>query len=344
MNHLLVVLLLSLSLFSKESLAHHSRAEFSGDDIEIEGELTAVIWRNPHPTFRVRLSDAGQSEIEVQVYGAIGTLSDTGVSQSLFNVGDRITLAGRFSSRRSNLFLGTHAMLSNGLEAVLQYDAEPRWSGERVGGLGMETTPDQAVLTRAAAANKGLFRVWSRGPITEAAAAIRAMDPKYTEAAVAARETWDPNENPITRCEPLWMPTIMWRPAPVREFVDNGDRILLNVAVRGGAARTIYLGEVPESVGRSPTRLGISTGQWEGDTLVVETHMIDAPAFDGQGTIQSSEMQVVERFTVSEDQARLDYEAIMTDPIAFEAPVVFRYEYLALDEEFPIGNCAPDDR
>jgi hypothetical protein len=101
----------------------------------------------------------------------------------------------------------------------------------------------------------------------------------------------------------------------------------------------IYLDEVPPDVDQSPSRLGISVGRWEGGTLVAETSGIATPAFDGQGTLQSEDMQIVERFEVSEDQARLDYELVMTDPVAFESPVVFKYQYLALEEEFAPGTC-----
>jgi len=331
MNRWLVAFVPGFLFPSHDLLAHHSRAEFSGDDVEIEGELTAVIWRNPHPTFRLRLSDGSRDEVEVQVYGSIGTLVETGVNQTLFSVGDQVTIAGRFSSRRPNLLLGTHAMLPSGLEAVLQYSAEPRWSGERVGGLGMEVI-DESVLARASVANRGIFRVWSRRSANSAIQAMLAMSPQFTEAGLEARDDWDLTDNPITRGECPWMPHLMFQPA-IREFVDHGKYLSLHVPYLGGANRTIWLDEVPASVDQSPSKLGTSVGNFDGNTLTVETTGISAPAFDSQGSLQSADMRIVERFTLSDDQSRLDYEMVMTDPIAFSPPAVFRYEFLALEAE-----------
>jgi hypothetical protein len=342
MSRWLTILVLGSTFVYDHPFAHHSRAEFRGDDVEIAGELTEVIWSNPHPTFRLRPSDGNGEEIEVQVYGGLGSLSETGVSATLFNVGDRVTIAGRFSSRRENLFLGTHALFANGLEAVLQYDAEPHWSGDRVGGLGMEVV-DETILARAAAANKGLFRVWTRRSAASAVEAARAMNPAYTEAGLAARSEWDLTDNPITRCESAWMPQVMYQPVS-RVFSDDGDRITLRITYLGGATRTIWIDEVPPEVDQSPSLMGTSVGRWEGNSLVVETSNISAPAFDSQGTLMSDQIHVRERFTVSDDQARLDYELVTTDPVAFEAPVVFRYEYLALEEEFAPALCSPSSQ
>lgn len=316
------------------AFAHHSRAEFSGDTVEIRGELVAVGWINPHPIFQLRQPDG--LTVDIQVYGSIGTLNETGVERSMFKVGDRVTVAGVFSARRPNVLLGTHALLPSGLEAVLQYNAGPRWSGERVGGLGLVSI-DEAELASAAAANRGIFRVWRTPSTAEAVEAVRALSPVFTQAALAAREDWDAMDNPITRCEPSWMPHVMVQPV-AREFVNHGDRLTLNLSFFD-SSRTIYLGEIPADADRSPSRMGLSVGRWEGNTLVVETNGIDAPAYDGLGTLQSVEMQVIERFTLNDDQARLNYEAVMTDPVALEEPVTFRLHYLALGGELEAYSC-----
>lgn len=75
--------------------------------------------------------------------------------------------------------------------------------------------------------------------------------------------------------------------------------------------------------------------------LVVETAGIDAPALDSQGSLQSRYMRIVERFAPSDDQARLDYEMTMTDPVALSSPAVFRYEFLALEQEMSREVCSP---
>jgi hypothetical protein len=46
---------------------------------------------------------------------------------------------------------------------------------------------------------------------------------------------------------------------------------------------------------------------------------------------------------LSDDQSRLDCESVMDDPIAFEEPAAFRYQYLAFDYEF-LENCQASNR
>ena len=53
-----------LVLQSSNTLAHHSRAEFSQEILELEGELISVKWANPHPVFSVNVTnDAGAEEL-----------------------------------------------------------------------------------------------------------------------------------------------------------------------------------------------------------------------------------------------------------------------------------------
>ena len=48
----------------------------------------------------------------------------------------------------------------------------------------------------------------------------------FTEAAIAARDNWDPADNFAERCEPEGMPRIMRNPHAF-EFVDSGSEISL---------------------------------------------------------------------------------------------------------------------
>ena len=57
------------------------------------------------------------------------------------------------------------------------------------------------------------------------------------------------------------------------------------------------------------TSLGYSVGRWEGRTLIVRTEDINYPYLDDLGTPQSEAVEIVERFTLSEDETRLDWVA-----------------------------------
>ena len=74
--------------------------------------------------------------------------------------------------------------------------------------------------------------------------------------------------------------------------------------------------------GQPYSPLGYSVGHWQQSTLVVTTTHIDWPWFDRRGVPQSEAVEIVERFTLSEDEARFDYSATITDPATFTEPVV----------------------
>jgi Family of unknown function (DUF6152) len=324
------------------AFAHHSRAEFGGDVQELDGELLDVVWTNPHPSFKVRTSLDGGEIWNIQLFGSVTTLARTGVPKDLFKVGQPIRIAGVPSNRRPHLLLGTHALLRDGIEAILDYRAGPRWSDRYVGGKGGDVY-DESVLGLAAAERKGFFRVWSIPTYGEAVGAVLAMRPAFTDAAVAVRKDWDLLDNPITRCELAWVPHVMYQPA-LRELVDNGDTITVKNAYFD-SRRTIYMQPPPtESSAPQRTPMGYSVGHWDDGTLVVQTTNIAAPAFDADGSLQSDSMIVDERFTLSQDQSRLDYELVMTDPVALTEPAVFRTYYLALGEEFRVAGCERQSR
>ena len=323
------------------ALAHHSRAEFKGEVQEIYGELVDVAWTNPHPTFKVRTSGDDDQVWNIQVFGSLTTLMRTGVPKELFEIGQPIRIAGVPSILRPHALLGTHALLPDGSEAILAQTAGPRWSDRYVGGKGGDVY-DESVLSRAAAENRGIFRVWGIPTYAEAGGAYVAIRPAFTDAAIAARKSWDLLDNPITRCEFTWMPHVMYQPG-LRELVDNGDTITVKSAY-GNSRRTVHMQPPEESRALPRTPMGYSIGHWEGNTLVVETTNIAAPAFDADGSLQSDSMVVTERYKVSEDQSRLDYELVMTDPVAFKVPAVFRTYYLALGEPFRAGGCERESR
>ena len=89
-----------------------------------------------------------------------------------------------------------------------------------------------------------------------------------------------------------------------------------------------------------PSHLGYSVGRREGSTLIVETTKIDYPWVDNEArTPQSPDVRTTERFTLSEDQSRLDYELIITDPVTFTEPATRTRIYLAVDEPFDVLDC-----
>ena len=105
------------------------------------------------------------------------------------------------------------------------------------------------------------------------------------------------------------------------EFVDQGDQILLRLE-EYDTVRLISMRSEGSDEAIEATPLGHSVGRWEGRTLVVETDRINWRYFSQNGLLQSEAIELVERFTPSEDGARLDYELTITDPALFTEPAV----------------------
>lgn len=123
-------------------------------------------------------------------------------------------------------------------------------------------------------------------------------------------------------------------------FVDSGDVIELRLE-EFDQIRTIHMPgaqivEVPE-----PTPLGYSRGRWENEnTLVVNTTAIEYSLFNQAGVPLSQSAEVVERFTLSEDRLRLDYEITVTDSGVFAAPVTgSKYWLWDPGDEIRAYNC-----
>ncbi len=86
----------SLLLCPAIVLGHHSRAECADKTAEIEGVLTDVIWRNPQiALFLNELNADGEESWRVETFGAPGSFEDSGVSPESFQIGERLTIAGR---------------------------------------------------------------------------------------------------------------------------------------------------------------------------------------------------------------------------------------------------------
>lgn len=324
---------LALLLVAESVCAHHSRSHYSHDVQELEGELVAVHWVNPHVgiTLKVR-NEAGDEELwRVEGVSNLGGMLKAGVSGDRLTVGEHITAVGSASVRRERDLLATNLLLEDGTEIVLDASAGPYWAGRHIG------RPDPASIDStpvdAAAENRGIFRVWSAVPD---GTGQRERFP-FTPAAIAARAAWDPIDNYAEHCEPEGMPRIMRNPHPF-EFVDRGTEIVIFSELYD-LVRTVHMDRDAPPADAPATPLGYSTGRWNGRTLTVATTRVSWPYFDNIGTPQSEAVRMVETFTVSDDQVRLDYRLTVTDPGTFSSPAVYERYWLALGASIEPYNC-----
>jgi hypothetical protein len=129
----------------------------------------------------------------------------------------------------------------------------------------------------------------------------------------------------------------MAQPHPF-EFEDRGSSILLHGEV-WDITRTIEMDPAAGDGELEYPHFGRSVGHWEGRTLIVETTNIRWPYFDAGGTPQSEAVEVREEFALSEDQSRLDYRQIVTDPETFTEPATLETYWLALGEQRGLYGC-----
>ena len=324
-------------------VTHHSRSEYSGDPIEFEGSLVRVLWRNPHPAFTVEVERDGQVETwHVEGWSSLYTFDRADIAQDRFAVGDTLRILGYASERRPGRILATHMMLADGTEAILKRDADPYWGeNERLGGLERWEVETRAAVVDAVAENRGIFRVWSYPSPN----VLTAQYYPLTESAQAARSEFDQVDNYIMRCESKSMPGSMLTPNPY-EIIDGSDTIAIR-GYEGDVVRTIHLdnaanpaAQPADPVAQPYSQQGYSVGHWEDDrTLVIHTSRINAGYLGFSGIPLSNEVEVVERYTLSEDQTRLDFHFAFTDPQTFTEPATAEYYWLALGEEFGQYDC-----
>ena len=325
-----VAITLGLLVLPIVTSGHHSTAEYDRSVLqELEGEVLRVLWRNPHIRFTLRRENEDGEEEIWDLHGSdVNGLDRRNVPHDLVRVGDVIRVSGSPSTRRERHVSMNNLLAASGTEIMISPAATPLWSATVVG-RSSSVVETSAAVTK----DQAIFRVWSRS-------GARAQETRYfpaTAAAIAARSTWDSEDNFATRCEPEGMPRIMTNPHPF-EFVDHGTELALRSELYD-LTRTIHMDEAAVPDDQAASLLGYSVGRWEDNALVVTTSRVSWPYFDNIGTPQSEAVAYVERFTLSEDQNRLNYRLTVTDPENFTEPAIYEHYWLARGEDLQRYDC-----
>jgi hypothetical protein len=309
-----------LVLVTGPALAHHSTLGFFDRDqvVEIEGELLSLSMVNPHVRFVVEVTDTSGNKVPWDIEtSAVSVLRTRGLDQDFMEVGDHIRVSGNPSRRGRPEMSGLTVLLENGTEVVTALRGSPYFTNPDDGNL-LAPAFDPAAEEEARRSANGIFRVWST--VLEDPASFPMFKGQYPLTAQAQRErdAWNVQDEEQLRCWEKGMPLLMITPVPI-EFVQTGDDIVIRFE-EDDAERLIHMTGNIDAAGVAPSLLGYSTGRWEGRTLVVETSRIDFPYLDDRGAPQSPDVHLLERFTLSESEDRLDYRVTVTDPATFSAP------------------------
>lgn len=317
-----------------DAFGHHSGLYDETNVIALEGVITEVAWINPHVRLTLETAAAdGITEVWEIEGTSINALERWGIARERFNVGDRVGVRGPSSRFGRNAMIGAVVQWPTGEQVVLWPNVAARLGLAETGVAGAGLFPPPGGAALAAGAPQGVFRVWTpRGRPSAVELPLTA------QARAAASEYSALDDDPALRCEPPGMPVMLDTPYPV-EFVDRGDRIVMRLEEWDGL-RTIYLDPRNGPLVQEHSPNGVSFGRWEGATLAIFTTYIDYPYFDDLGTPQSRDVTVLERYTPSGDESRLDWQVTVTDPATFTAPVV-RRGFMAYEpgEQIKPYNC-----
>ena len=155
---------ITLVFLSPGAFGHHSfAATFASDVIvELEGEVTAVRWRNPHVGFTLKTVDSSGAETLWDMEShSLSIMRRMDLATAFIFVGDRVKVAGNLPRRSDiNAMFVQNILLPSGEEWVFKFGASPadlRWSDRLMG----TTERWFATEGEASEAERGIFRVWS---------------------------------------------------------------------------------------------------------------------------------------------------------------------------------------
>jgi predicted transcriptional regulator len=332
-----VALPLVLLTLTAPAFAHHSffgRFNTTGN-IELEGDVTAISWRNPHAHIylNVRKDDGRIVEYDLES-GSPTLMTRAGIPADAIKVGDHIRVAGYPPTTNRNEAFATNVLLPSGQELVMQTGAKPHFGVQSIGDFSyrFRTVGDRSEP------ELGLFRVWTFTG-SDGFLFPESINRNYdlnqypmTDAARAALAKFNPvTDNPTNNCTPKGMPLIMEQPLPM-EIVRQGNDIAIRIE-EYDLTRVIHMNERAAPANTSPSPLGYSIGSFDGETLVVTTTHISWPHFNQAGIPQSQQSVITERFSATEGGSVLAYAMTVNDPVNFTKPVELSKKMLYIPTE-----------
>ena len=128
------------------------------------------------------------------------------------------------------------------------------------------------------------------------------------------------DRDPEVKCYMPGVPRATYMPMPFQIIQSETDVFIAYQFA--GAIRDIYMDNPGPS--QVDSWMGWSVGIWEGDTLVVDvTGLLDGTWFDRAGSHHSTQLHVVERYTMLSPN-HIDYEATIEDPVVLTEPFTIK--------------------
>ena len=151
-------------------------------------------------------------------------------------------------------------------------------------------------------------------------------------------------DNPDAHCLPLGLMQLHTHPQP-RKIIQNPGVIVILYEAQGGVRQIFMDGRSLPSKAAQPWWYGYSTGNWDGDTLVVDTNGFrDDVWLDVNGSPMTEAGKMTERFH-RVNYGNLQIDITVDDPKAYTKPwTVTVNQRLMLDTELIEFVCQENER
>jgi hypothetical protein len=328
------------------AFAHHGFGLFQLDiKKEWEGTLTKMNLVNPHSYMELDVVEANGNVLHMRCEMRAATLiRRSGWSTDMFKVGAHVKIEGNphrddpEACYIENFTLDNEITMNRNDQISLnEVDTSGRPLRLEDGQLNLngDWAVEQLVLTVPPSGGNGSMIPKSMSPDFAAGRItiddVRATQPPrpqtvYTDAGRAAADAFNgrsPEDNPWFACKPTsfirdW--TADW---PINQFrhytTDAGEKVIDITYGLYNFDRRIHIGMTEHPADITPSYAGHSIGNWEGDTLVVDTIGFTAGVLTPP-TRSSEQLHIVERFTLDTDKLALKREYSVTDPVYLAAP------------------------
>jgi hypothetical protein len=339
----------TLSALASPVLAHHG---FGLYQITINkswsGTLTHMNLVNPHSYMELDTVDANGKTQHMKCEMRAATLiKRSGWTADMFKVGAHVEIDGHphrddpgacyvESFSIDGKSMGRNDQLSateidTSKRPVHLEDGQLNLNGDWAVEQAVLTLPPSGDRTKAIMLPKSLSADFASGKITMDD--IRAKQPPrakvvYTpegQAAAKAFNSRSPVDNPWYACKPTSLIRDWSADWPINQFkqytTDAGEKVIDITYGLYNFQRRIHIGMKEHPANVAASYAGHSIGNWDGDTLVVDTIGFE-PGVLSPPTRSSDKMHIVERFSIVQDQGKmaLKREYSVTDPVYLAAP------------------------
>ncbi len=347
------------------ALAHHAiHAKFDPAAARtMQGVVTYVDWRNPHAHVFINIEDGDQvSNWAVELHSPV-ELEQSGWHHNTLSPGDVVIVSGITARDGSRQIWGENVVLSSANRQVynlriapptkpLQSRPTPRWpDGQPALGVvpgqgsgGYWSFPSATTLVEdgvnVAVNADGMLRNPSD------ASRVAPFQP-WALALYRHRQERSLRDDPnFLHCKPPGGPRQFQSNLGVQLIEDRDNRRVFVLIGSGNRNYRIIHLDDRDHVGQvggdddNPLYYGRSVGEWQGDTLVVETRGFNEDFwFTNGGLPHTSQLNMTERFS-RPDSDTLRYELEIDDPGAYTRPwtVTWTLQWVG-GEEMPVHFC-----